>query len=66
MTDVLGWILTNKIKLIGAFFAIEGGANLVWWYFNPPNDPTNATMQTVWEVGRVLRVILGVVLVLFG
>lgn len=66
MTDILSWILVNKIKLIGAFFAIEGGANLVWWFINPPTDNVNIVWQNVWEVGRILRTIFGIVLIILG
>ena len=58
--------MVDLIQGIGIFFALEGGANLVWWHFNPPTDQTNKTMQMVWEAGRVLRTVLGVALVVFG
>lgn len=48
---------------IGIFFALEGGANLVWWHFNPPTDNANSKLNVVWEGGRVARTILGLVLI---
>lgn len=55
--------MITLIQVIGIFFAIEGGANLVWWHFNPPADNANSKLNIVWESGRVARVILGLVLI---
>jgi hypothetical protein len=55
--------MIDFVQAIGVFFVLEGGANLVWWYFHPPVDPTNATMEKIWEAGRFVRVILGIVLI---
>ena len=54
----------NLIVLgLGAFFAGEGAANLVWWHFFPPQDKTNSKMEMVWEAGRFVRTIGGLILI---
>ena len=49
-------------KAIGVFFAIEGGANIVYWrlYGNGVKD------NNYWQMGRLLRMVLGIVLVILG
>ena len=47
------------IQLVGAFFAIEGAANLVYWYIWGGGVKDNM----YWQVGRGLRMALGLGLV---
>jgi hypothetical protein len=60
--QTIGWIVLG----IGVFFMLEGAGNLVWWYINPPTDNVNVVWQSLWEVGRVFRVILGIALIALG
>jgi hypothetical protein len=63
MLILLGFAL---YQWLGIFYALEGGANIVWWYLHPPIDPVNATMEKVWEGGRLTRTIGGIVLILLA
>ena len=49
-------------KAIGVFFAIEGGANMVYWRLFGRGVKDN----DYWQIGRVLRTVLGIVLVILG
>ena len=49
-------------KAIGAFFAIEGGANMIYWRLFGRGVKDN----DYWQIGRMLRAVLGIVLVVLG
>jgi len=49
-------------KAIGVFFAIEGGANIVYWRLLGKGVKDN----DYWQMGRLMRAVLGVVLVILG
>ena len=44
---------------IGAFFALEGAANIVYWFYRGNGVKDN----NYWQLGRALRLALGLVLV---
>jgi len=50
------------IVAIGSFFALEGGANIIYWarYGNGVKD------NNYWQIGRALRMALGLALIVFG
>jgi hypothetical protein len=50
------------IKVIGVFFAIEGGANIIYWRLLGKGVKDN----DYWQVGRLLRTVLGIMLVILG
>jgi hypothetical protein len=50
------------IKLIGLFFMGEGVANLVYWYLYGIGIADN----DYWQLGRLLRFMLGLALVILG
>ena len=50
------------IKVVGAFFALEGAANIYYWYRYGNGVKDN----DYWQWGRVLRMILGIALVVLG
>jgi hypothetical protein len=49
-------------KVIGAFFATEGGANMVYWRLFGRSVKDNY----YWQIGRLFRTVLGIVLVILG
>jgi hypothetical protein len=49
-------------ELVGVFFAIEGGANLFYWYVWGGGVKDNL----YWQFGRFLRMVLGLILVFFA
>jgi hypothetical protein len=49
-------------KTIGVFFAIEGGANIVYWRLFGRGVKDN----DYWQIGRLVRTVLGIVLVILG
>lgn len=46
-------------QAIGGFFALEGAANLVYWTYRGNGVKDNG----YWQIGRILRLALGLVLV---
>ena len=50
------------VKWIGFFFLIEGLANIIYWYKNG----TGIKDDNYWQLGRLLRMIFGIILVIFG
>jgi hypothetical protein len=49
-------------KAIGVFFAIEGGANIVYWRLFGKGVKDN----DYWQIGRLMRTFLGIVLLILG
>jgi len=49
-------------KAIGLYFAIEGGANIVYWRLCGRGVKDNY----YWQLGRTLRTVLGIALVILG
>ena len=49
-------------KSIGVFFATEGGANMIYWRLFGRGVKDNH----YWQIGRMLRTVLGIVLVVLG
>jgi hypothetical protein len=50
------------IKAIGSFIALEGGANIIYWYLYGNGVKDN----DYWQIGRALRMALGLALIVFG
>ena len=50
------------VRLIGAFFAIEGAGNLVYWHIYGVGIADN----NFWQLGRALRMALGLILVFYA
>ena len=53
----------NLVLLVGGgFIAVEGAANLVYWYY----FPHSAGARWWWEIGRVIRIVVGLIIVSIG
>ena len=50
------------IKAIGVFIRIEGRANIVYWHLFGNGVKDN----DYWQIGRLARTVLGIVLVILG
>jgi len=62
MSSLIDWLQGHWIKLVGVYFAVEGGANLIYWYLYGGGVADN----NFWQVGRALRLIFGIALIIFG
>jgi hypothetical protein len=55
-------LLSLVIKGIGAYFAIEGAGNIVYWYLFGGGVADN----NFWQIGRFIRMVLCLILVVYG